>query len=136
QTGPPRRTRNVLSLSWLAPSRALLATPHRHALQISDIPWAGGGGPCACVENARQIRRREQVPPAMSTTCARPIPARQTLVGVACVWYSRLTMAKKKPVDQPHMRMPVSASTALPNRHCGGSTMSPYPVVVYVTALK
>ena len=39
-------------------------------------------------------------------------------------------LAKKKPVDQPHIRMPVSASTPPTSRQSAGSTTSPYPVVV------
>src|SRR4029079_3683812 len=46
------------------------------------------------------------------------------------------TTAKNRPVERPHIRMPVSASTPPTNRHASGSTRSPYPVVVYVTALK
>ena len=38
--------------------------------------------------------------------------------------------AKEKPVDKPHIRIPVSASTPPTNRHSSGSTRSPYPVVV------
>ncbi|MNC86894.1 hypothetical protein D3C83_25810 [compost metagenome] len=45
--------------------------------------------------------------------------------GMAVASNTRLTTAKKKPVDQPHMRMPVNASTPPTSRHAGGSTRSP-----------
>src|SRR5262245_26821765 len=37
----------------------------------------------------------------------------------------RLTTAKKNPVDQPHIRMPVRASTAPSSRESAGKTRSP-----------
>jgi hypothetical protein len=40
-------------------------------------------------------------------------------------WIIRLRTAKKKPVDHPHIRMPVSASTPPSSRHSRGSTRSP-----------
>jgi len=36
-----------------------------------------------------------------------------------------VTMAKKKPVDSPHIRMPVNPSTGPTSRHSFGSTKSP-----------
>jgi hypothetical protein len=38
---------------------------------------------------------------------------------------TRLTTAKKNPVDHPHIRMPVSASIAPTSRHSTGSSRSP-----------
>jgi len=37
----------------------------------------------------------------------------------------RLTIAKKKPVDHPHIRIPVNASTPPANRNSVGRTRSP-----------
>ena len=53
------------------------------------------------------------------------INVRQTLVARASGSYRRLTSAKKNPVDHPHIRMPVSASTPPSRRHSLGSTRSP-----------
>ena len=39
--------------------------------------------------------------------------------------FKGIMAAKKKPVDHPHIRMPVSASIAPTNRHSSGSTTSP-----------
>src|SRR5688572_30338865 len=47
-----------------------------------------------------------------------------TAQGVAAV-NIRLATAKKNPVDHPHIRMPVNASTAPTNCHSFGSTRSP-----------
>ena len=48
----------------------------------------------------------------------------------SCAWYRRLTTAKKYPVDRPHIKIPVRASTAPTRRHASGNVRSPYPVVV------
>lgn len=50
--------------------------------------------------------------------------------------YTRLIKAKKKPVDSPHIRMPVKPSTVESMRHSFGSTRSPKPTVAYVTPEK
>ena len=42
----------------------------------------------------------------------------------------RPTTVKKNPVDQPHIKIPVKASTPPTSRHFSGKTRSPYPTVV------
>jgi hypothetical protein len=41
----------------------------------------------------------------------------------------RPTTVKKNPVDQPHIKIPVKASTPPTSRHFSGKTRSPYPTV-------
>src|SRR5947207_13578489 len=50
--------------------------------------------------------------------------------------YTLLATMKKKPVDQSHIRMPVSASTPATRRQPFASTRSPYLTVVQVTTAK
>jgi hypothetical protein len=47
-----------------------------------------------------------------------------------CLARNLLATAKKSPVDRPHIRIPVSPSTAESSRHSAGRTRSPYPTVV------
>src|SRR4029078_5560111 len=58
QTAPPRRSRDVLSRSWLTPSRTLFAGPTATRCRSPTYRGLAAAAPSASDENARQIRWR------------------------------------------------------------------------------
>ena len=85
-----------------------------------------------CAPQCRRKGSRARTSSAGAGPCRQPLsgPQRRGASSAERESNMRVTVAKKNPVDHPHMRIPVNASTPLSSRHSRGSTMSPYPVVV------
>jgi hypothetical protein len=119
-----------LAVRAIEPERARQPDPiGRIRAGIARQPRQTDGREHAIVRAARRVRERP------SRTSANQQPVDQLLEGecyrvqgcvrAARVSYMRLTTAKKNPVDHPHIRIPVRASTPPTIRHSSGNTTSP-----------